>query len=451
MIKIFREYAIEFYNKSSLRTGTILTVGGFGSDIIVRMISSLILTRIFAPEVFGVMAIITALLVGMELMSEVGVRTAIIQNKNGENKYFLDTAWTIQIIRGIFLWGLLYLITPYVGRYFNEPLLIKLLPIAGLVLVVRGFISVHIHVYSRALKVKRIVLMSIITQAISAIFTITLAVLLEDVLAIVLGSVFAAFLHLMLSFLLFPQPKSNIAIDKSVAVDIFHLAKWLFLASLFTFFVGNGDRLILGGLISKGDLGLYNLAAMFNQIPISILSSLSGLILLPYLAKSFHLDPTELSTTLNSLINKILNYMLPLVGGIIVFGEITIDLLYPSEFYLAGELLQLLGISAFFQILPLVILPLFLARGNSYKHMLAYLSIFVLKSSLIYLGFYLFQLKGAIYGVILAQLLWIPCVMLIANSYVQLNYMYFMKKMTLFLICCLFLSSLVDLGFSKLS
>ena len=440
MLSSLKEKFTTFVNKSNLRAGTIWTISGFGSDIFVRMLSSLILTRIFAPEVFGLMAIITALLMGMEMISEVGVRSSIIQNPKGEQSNFLNTAWTIQIIRGITLWTVLYLITPSIADYYNEPLLLSLIPLASLNLVIRSFVSVHVYVYSRALKVKRIVIMSIIIQSLSALFTITLALVIENVLAIVLGSIFSAIVNLLLSFILFKQPKSKIQLDKSIVLEIFHLAKWLFLASVFTFFVGNGDRLIIGKLVSRDFLGLYNLAAMFSQIPISILSSLSSFILMPYLSKSYHSNPLEFNHNFNHLIRKILNYMLPLIGALIVFGQLIISLLYSDEFSGAGEILSLLAVATMFQVACLAVMPLFLARGNSFKHMLAYFSIFILKSGFIYLGFYLFKVEGALYGIIIAQLLWFPIISIIAKDYVSLDLFKIMTKIVLITLFSVFLS-----------
>ena len=42
-------------------------------------------------------------LMGLHLFADVGIRTSIIQHKHGDEPDFLNTAWTLQIIRGFML------------------------------------------------------------------------------------------------------------------------------------------------------------------------------------------------------------------------------------------------------------------------------------------------------------------------------------------------------------
>lgn len=408
-------------NRSSVMKGSIWTVAGFGSEMLLRMASSLILTRIFLPEIFGTMAILTALLVGMEMISEVGVRASLIQNPRGKEAYFFETAWTVQIFRGCILWLILYLFTDPLAIYFDEPSLKSLLPIASLVLIFKGFTSVNIHLYTRELKVKKLIIMKVLTQVFSLLVVIILALYYKNIWAIIIGGLCSALLQTILSFLMFPQPKSRLRLDKSALQDIFKLGKWLFLATIFHFLISQGDRLLLGGLLTKTELGLYNLAAMFTQIPISILAALSGNILMPFLAKSFNDNPDDFNQKFNDLLKKILLYMLPIVACLAILGDLIIQFLYPSPFHDAGKILQLLAVASFLQVISYALIPIFLSRGDSLRHMLAYLSLLALYLPGIYLGFKLYAMWGAFYGMFIAQILWLPIIIILVRNYVTLN------------------------------
>jgi O-antigen/teichoic acid export membrane protein len=431
-------------NRSSVMKGSIWTVAGFGSEMMFRMMSSLILTRIFLPEIFGTMAIVTALLVGMEMISEVGVRSSLIQNPRGKEAYFFETAWTVQIFRGFILWLLLYLFTVPLANYFDEPLLKSLLPIASLALIFKGFASVHIHLYTRELGVKKLMVMKILMQTISLIVVVALAFYYKSIWAIVIGSLCSALLQTILSFLMFPQPKNRLRLDKSALQDIFNLGKWLLLATIFHFLIAQGDRLILGGFMTKTDLGLYNLAAMFTQIPISILIALSGYILMPFLSKSFNDKPEHFSQTFNGLLNKILRFMLPLVASLAVFGNSLIQLLYPSDFHLAGQILQLLAISSLFQVISFALIPVFLSRGDSFRHMLAYLSLLALYLPGIYLGFKFYGMWGAFYGMFIAKILWLPIIIILVRNYVTLNLAKLAKKIGFYFVFTLVAITIIN-------
>ena len=82
-----------------LRSGT-WTLAGFGASQILRLSSNLIMTRLLVPEMFGVMALAQVFLYMMTLISDVGINPSIIRSDRGEETRFLNTAWTIQVIRG---------------------------------------------------------------------------------------------------------------------------------------------------------------------------------------------------------------------------------------------------------------------------------------------------------------------------------------------------------------
>src|SRR5271154_6168345 len=80
------------------------SIVGFGASTVLRFGTSLILTRLLAPEMFGVMAIASMVMVGLIMFSEIGLRQNVVQSSRGDEPAFLNTVWSIQIIRGFSLW-----------------------------------------------------------------------------------------------------------------------------------------------------------------------------------------------------------------------------------------------------------------------------------------------------------------------------------------------------------
>ena len=98
-----------------------LNLFGFGFSQVLRLASNLVLTRLLFPEAFGVMAMVSVFLMGLAMFSDVGVGPAIMQSKRGDDRDFLDTAWTIQIIRGVSLWLVACALTWPMAIYFASP------------------------------------------------------------------------------------------------------------------------------------------------------------------------------------------------------------------------------------------------------------------------------------------------------------------------------------------
>ncbi|MFM6205833.1 oligosaccharide flippase family protein, partial [Planktothrix sp.] len=81
--------------------GTIWTLFGYGGSQVLRFGGNLILTRLLVPELFGLMALVNTFITGLNLFSDVGIRPSIIRSQRGDDPEFLNTAWTIQVFRGL--------------------------------------------------------------------------------------------------------------------------------------------------------------------------------------------------------------------------------------------------------------------------------------------------------------------------------------------------------------
>ena len=85
-------------------TRGVLTLGiGTGAERMLRLVRTMILTRILAPKQFGLMAIVLVLVNVFEQLSEVGIKLSVIRNKRGMDYEFLNATWWFQAVRGISL------------------------------------------------------------------------------------------------------------------------------------------------------------------------------------------------------------------------------------------------------------------------------------------------------------------------------------------------------------
>src|SRR5712675_1262901 len=93
---------------SSLRSralaGSAWTTFGFGGQKLIQLVSNLVLTRLLFPEAFGLMALANVILLGLGMFSDLGIKPSIVQHEQGDSEKFLNTAWTIQILRGLSVW-----------------------------------------------------------------------------------------------------------------------------------------------------------------------------------------------------------------------------------------------------------------------------------------------------------------------------------------------------------
>src|ERR1700722_3775887 len=98
------EFALPPVNIEALESralnATVWTIVQYGAAQGLRLVNSVILTRLLFPEAIGQMTLVTTLIVGITLLSDIGLAPSVIQSQRGDEPDFLNTAWTLQAIRG---------------------------------------------------------------------------------------------------------------------------------------------------------------------------------------------------------------------------------------------------------------------------------------------------------------------------------------------------------------
>ena len=123
--------------------GSALTISSFAAANIFRLASNLILTRILFPEAFGLMALVSVFITSLHMFSDLGLNTSVIRSDRGDDPRFLNTAWTVQVIRGCVLWIGAVAIAGPVAAFYDEPQLQPLISFVGIQAVFLGFLSIN--------------------------------------------------------------------------------------------------------------------------------------------------------------------------------------------------------------------------------------------------------------------------------------------------------------------
>src|SRR3954453_16168807 len=128
--------------RRALATGTVWTIAAYGVVQIVRFVTNIVLTRLLAPDLFGIMVIINTFKTGAELVSDVAIGQNIIRSPHGEEPAFYNSAWTLQVIRGFLLFAVGCAAAFPLSYVYEVPVLLMAQPVAALVFVFSGFASV---------------------------------------------------------------------------------------------------------------------------------------------------------------------------------------------------------------------------------------------------------------------------------------------------------------------
>jgi len=247
---------------------------------ITRLGCRMILARILAPDQIGIMAIIISFSMAFEALTEVGVKQSIIQNEQGATNHYLNAAWWMQVIRALCLYGIAYLFAPWISSFYDNPELLKLLRVSFIAIALKGFVSPRVHVLEKEYKFGRSVLLIQGSAVICAIVSVSLALVMRNVWALVFGFVIEMAVLCIMSFILVPfVPRFEI--DRSSLVELMKYARGMFGLPILTAFSVQLPILILGKIISEDQLGLYSYAYLLSFIVTDLYIKIVAPVVLP--------------------------------------------------------------------------------------------------------------------------------------------------------------------------
>ena len=193
-----------------LLKGTFWTLGSYGIVTGLRVAQSIVLARLLAPELFGLMLIVNTLRTGIELMSDLGIGQNVVYSKNANDPEFYNTAWTLQLIRGIILWLCLSIAAIPVAKLYKSEILVLIIPIAGFASVLSGLTSISRSLLQRRLQVIRINIFEIIVALLSVFAQLTVAYFNRTVWTLVYGTLLGSIIYVIGSYLLISRRQAKI-------------------------------------------------------------------------------------------------------------------------------------------------------------------------------------------------------------------------------------------------
>jgi len=397
------------------------TIAGYGANQAIRLGSNLVMTRLLVPEMFGVMAIATIVTAILGMMSDIGLHQNIVQSRRGDDPAFLDTAWVVQIIRGIFLWlaallvsaglyasNLAGLIPP--SSVYASPILPLVIAVGSFSAVISGFQTTGVAKAHRKFEQKRLIQMELMGQLVGLTFMIAVGVATRSIWALVGGGLVASVTVVALGHGWLKQHQNRFQWEQSALRELIGFGKWIFISSTFSVLAVHGDRLLLGGYVDAGVLGMYAIAALILGAIEGALGRLFTAVSLPALSEVARSDPARLKEIYYRL--RVPGDLVLMFAGGLLFatGQRVIDLLYDPRYAAAGGMLEVLALSfvaarfnVSYHIYLAVGKPLYLAAIN--------ISRCVSLFTVVPLSYAAGGTPAAIWGIALCQLAMVPFVL----------------------------------------
>tara|TARA_R110002096_G_scaffold416576_2_gene619453 strand:- start:298141 stop:299475 length:1335 start_codon:yes stop_codon:yes gene_type:complete len=407
------------------------TVTGHFAGQFFRLLSNLILTRLLAPELFGIMAMVYIFIMGIHMFSDVGLAQNVVSSKNSHDRKFLSTIWVIQIIRGflIFAFSIPLAFALYYGQisgmfdpntvynYAELPYLVVAVSISS---IISGFNSINILVLSKKLTIGKVVTLDLLCQLLGLVFLIILVWFWRDIWALVIGNIFTVALKMVLSHHSNFGPRYNLSWHRKSAHEIIHFGKWIFASTILGFALGQGDRILLSIWLSPAELGVYSIAFLLGAAFKLIMQKVANSVFYPMLSEINKDQPAQLSIIYYKIRSKIDITSAAVAGFIASLGSVIVTLLYDDRYIDAGWMLEILSLSILFSGYSIAG-TIFLAKGKSKALALLTLITTIGLYISVPILYNLYGLKGALYAISLNYIFDLPAIFYMLNKHKILN------------------------------
>ena len=315
-----------------------------------RLVSNVVLAWLLAPALLGTMLLINTLRTGGELLTDVGVGQSIVNNPSGNEPAFYNTAWTIQIVRGLILFALAIALTVPIARLYGKPELLILLPAVAPIFIITGLTSPARFLLQKRLEVRKLALFDLAAALFGTAVQIGLALYTPTIWALVWGLLIGTAGPAVASFFLIDWRSHRLRWEKEAVRAVLHFGKWVFLSSLIYFLAMNFDRLYFADAIPIALLGVYGIARTFADTITLLFQRMGSLLIFPKVSASqqrgFDLQrairPIRLATLLVAATGLALA---------VALADRFIYLIYDERYHAAGFFLSILLVGSWFGIL----------------------------------------------------------------------------------------------------
>lgn len=390
--------------------GMRMTIRGLG------VISMLILARLLVPADFGLVALATLVHGLVEMTSQFGFDNAIIQNQRADHRHY-NSAWTLNVIRGLVSAVVIVAIAGLAAQFFNEPKLVNIMYWLAITSIISGFENIGIVEFRSKLEFDKEYRFFVFVKISSFIATLTVAFLYRSYWALVVGIVVGATMMSVLSYTMHPyRPRFGL----SKAGELFKFSKWLLVNDYFVFAAGNFDRFLIGRFLDAATLGVYSLAKEIATLMSSELVLPITRAVYPGYAKISH-EPERLKEMFLHTLGLVFLFSWPMAFGIAAVAEPFTLVVLGEKWAEVAKILPYLAIGGALTFAWANAASLFMAVGRPHLATVTFAAGTVLQISLLAVGYYWNGLIGIAQATMISPIIGFPLYYVLVRRVIDLD------------------------------
>ena len=382
-----------------INSANILIVAGL-LDNVFRFARNIILARLLAPDAFGLMATLMAVVASIEALADVGLKNSVIQSKRGAQQEFLNIIWWISTLRGLLLYAIAFAVAPTIGTFYNRPDSVEILRVGTIVIFINGILSPKLYTLEKDLDFKYWVYIIQGSSIVGVLITLGLTIYFQNVWALVFGLIAESIIKCTLTHIFYPI-KHTFSIDRGIYLEIKQFMHRSFGLPILMMIFYHADVFVIGRVLTFEQLGLYAIARSLADMPITIVSKVIQPVLLPAFSK-IQDNKNKITDLFLIITDAFFLFGLPFIVCIVIYSEQLLSILYGSQYSIVYIPFSVLCISSLIVLCTSVVMNIFISAGRPDMQRVAAAFRTIVMLLLIYPATILFGLTGTSLTILIA-------------------------------------------------
>lgn len=337
--------------------------GGFWTGIstavtmLAAMARIMILTRFLEKSDFGLVSITNMVITLCLTFTDLGFASVIMYKQKFTDREFSSLFW-IQFILFIIIFLVIWVSSPLIASFYEEPALSAILPIAALSVIFQALGKLYDSVLQKQYLFKLLAIRSIVSNAISLLLAVILAINEYGVYSLVystLSQIIILNIWNFISGIKIQRPR--LIMDVRGTMPLIKIGVYQTGTRILDFFSGKLDVMIIGKFLGTEALGVYDLSKELVFKLADFVRSVVAKVAQPILSNNNNDD--SLVRTRFLQITKMVAYLcIPICITVAVFSKDAVRIMYGEKFIEAAPLVSifaiitvLTSISSFFDML----------------------------------------------------------------------------------------------------
>ena len=284
----------------------------------IQFLVSIVLARLLTPDDFGLVAITLVFSAIFQTINETGLNTALVHKLDRDDLDF-STVFYANIVIGVVSYIILFVISPFVASFYDNPQLVPVMRLLSLNLIINSFGQVQLAKYIIKVDFKTQARASLIGVFFSGTIGIVTAFATHSVYAIVIQQISNSSIFVLIMWFL-AKWKPMFAFSFHRFKSLFSYAYKLILARLISVVFEDVYTLAIGKLYTPATLGYYNRAMSFRTILSRNLINIVQRVSTPLLCEA-QKDNEEMQRVLLKFMSTTALFVYPLLAGLMVLSK----------------------------------------------------------------------------------------------------------------------------------